>query len=230
MSLGAQAVPFASTVSKPPSGRTEGNGVLAPPAPADAGPRSASPDLIKSVPGPAPRIPRLLVADDDRGVIASYRLVFGEMPGISTSHNMVDLGTLESELFGVEPANPETSAPLSWRVHFVDQGLDAVNEVQWAIENGDPYAAIFLDVRMPPGIDGYETAERIRKIDPNVHIVIVTAFSDYTYEDFLEVAGPAERLTHMAKPLWPEELRNVARMLTSKKSLLQQTRHDDFAE
>jgi DNA-binding LytR/AlgR family response regulator len=68
------------------------------------------------------------------------------------------------------------------------------------------------------GIDGYEAAERIRQIDPNVHIVIVTGYSDFTYEDFLEVAGPAERLTYMSKPVWPDQLRSIASILTQKRS------------
>jgi CheY-like chemotaxis protein len=128
---------------------------------------------------------------------------------------MFGLDALENELFGEsEKGEPEGD----WRVTFVDQGLDAVHAVQWALDDGDPYAAIFLDVRMPPGIDGYEAAERIRQIDPNVHIVIVTGYSDFTYEDFLEVAGPAERLTYMSKPVWPDQLRSIASILTQKRS------------
>ncbi len=36
------------------------------------------------------------------------------------------------------------------------------------------------------------------------------------YEDFLEVAGPADRLTYMPKPVWPDQLRSVARSLATK--------------
>jgi DNA-binding LytR/AlgR family response regulator len=86
-----------------------------------------------------------------------------------------------------------------------------------AVDDGDPFSAIFLDVRMPPGIDGYEAAERIRKLDPSVHIVIVTGYSDYTYEDFLEIAGPPSQLTYMPKPVWPDQLRNVAQILSTER-------------
>ncbi len=87
---------------------------------------------------------------------------------------MFGLDALEKELFGATPVEEP-----QWRITFLDQGIDAVNAVQWAKEDGDPFTAIFLDVRMPPGIDGYEVAERVRKIDPNVHMVIVTGFSDF---------------------------------------------------
>lgn len=155
--------------------------------------------------------PRLLVVDDDLGVIAAYRLVLEKSTERRTVLDMFGLDALEKELFGAAPAEEA-----KWRITFLDQGIDAVNAVQWAIEDGDPYTAIFLDVRMPPGIDGYEVAEQVRKLDPNVHMVIVTGFSDFQYEDFLEIAGPADRLTYMPKPVWPDQLRNVARSLATK--------------
>lgn len=158
--------------------------------------------------------PRLLVVDDDLGVIAAYRLVLEKSPDNRTVESLFGLEALEAELFGEK--RPETQPP-EWRITFLDQGIDAVKEVQWAIDDGDPYAAIFLDVRMPPGIDGYEAAELIRKIDSDVHIVVVTGYSDYTYEDFLEIAGPSDRLTYMPKPVWPDQLRVVARILSGEK-------------
>jgi CheY-like chemotaxis protein len=155
--------------------------------------------------------PRLLVVDDDLGVIAAYRLVLEKVSG-GAVQSLFGLDVLESELFGAKQLE---APPLEWRVKFLDQGIDAVNAVQWAKDENDPFTAIFLDVRMPPGIDGYEAAERIRKIDPDVHIVIVTGYSDYTEADFVEVAGPQSHLTYMPKPVWPDQLRNVARILAT---------------
>ena len=100
--------------------------------------------------------PRLLVVDDDLGVIAAYRLVLEKSTDRRTVQDMFGLDALEKELFGAIPADVP-----QWRITFLDQGIDAVNAVQWAMEDGDPFTAIFLDVRMPPGIDGYEVAERV---------------------------------------------------------------------
>ena len=161
------------------------------------------------------RTPRLLVVDDDLGVIAAYRLVLEKSSDPRAVPSMFGLDALQSELFGTQPASEEPE----WRIMFLDQGLDAVKAVQWANDDGDPFTAIFLDVRMPPGIDGYETAERIRKIDPHVHLVIVTGYSDYTFEDFVEIAGPEKRLTYMPKPVWPDQLKKVARTLTANLSV-----------
>jgi CheY-like chemotaxis protein len=157
--------------------------------------------------------PKLLVVDDDLSVTAAYRLVLEKANDPHTVQDLFGLTALEHELFG-------TAAPLEpeWRITFLDQGIDAVQAVQWAIDDGDPFTAIFLDVRMPPGIDGYDAATQIRKIDPAVHIVIVTGHSDYSYEDFLEVAGPETKLTYMAKPVWPDQLRKIARILAGQQN------------
>jgi CheY-like chemotaxis protein len=157
------------------------------------------------------RTPRLLIVDDDLGVIAAYRLVLEKVKDSRAVHSLFGLDALETELFGIRPVDEPQQ---EWRITFHDQGADAVKAVAAAVNDGDPYTAVFLDVRMPPGIDGYEAAEQIRKIDPNTHIVIVTGYSDYTYEDFVDVAGPPSRLTYMPKPVWPDQLLNVARVLT----------------
>ncbi len=161
------------------------------------------------------RTPRLLVVDDDLGVIAAYRLVLEKSTERRTVQDLFGLDALEKELFGAAAAEEQP-----WRITFLDQGIDAVNAIKWAIEDGDPFAAIFLDVRMPPGMDGFEVAEQVRKMDPKVHMVIVTGFSDFMYEDFLEIAGPADRLTYLPKPVWPDQLRSVARSLTHKATSL----------
>lgn len=152
--------------------------------------------------------PRLLVADDDPGVIAAYRLVLGTADESDNARELFGLEALEAELFGAQ-----SDAKPKWRVTFVEQGLDAVNAIKWAIDDGDPFAGIFLDVRMPPGIDGLEAAKRIRLIDANVHIVVVSGYSDYSLDDFLKVAGPEQLLTIMPKPLWPDQMRKVANIL-----------------
>jgi CheY-like chemotaxis protein len=150
--------------------------------------------------------PRILVADDDLGVIAAYRYVL-EGEHITSSNRSVRLAALTEELFGIQDAG---MAEPAWRVDFVDQGEDAVKAVQKAVEQSDPYALVFLDIRMPPGLDGYETAEAIRRIDPLAYIVFVSAFSDYTREELREIAGGANRTAFLTKPVWPHQLMSVA--------------------
>ena len=150
------------------------------------------------------KVPRLLVVDDDLGVIAAYRHVL-EGHDFSRAHALDELG---DELFG--PSGKTMLEDFSWRVHFADQGHDAVAAVQAAMANCDPFAVVFLDVRMSPGMDGYETAQQIRKIDPDVHVVFVSAYSDYSDEELSDAAGPFDKSSFMPKPVWPHELRATA--------------------
>ncbi len=146
------------------------------------------------------------MADDDLGVIAAYRYVL-EGEHANSANRSARLAALTEELFGIQDVS--TTEP-AWRVDFVDQGDDAVKAVQRAVDQSDPYALVFLDIRMPPGLDGYETAEAIRKIDPLAYIVFVSAFSDYTREELREIAGGANRTAFLTKPVWPHQLVSAA--------------------
>lgn len=150
--------------------------------------------------------PRILVADDDLGVIASYRIVLEQSPADATAESEA-MERLSDELFGSSDIG-EAQTP--WRVDFVDQGEDALEAVRAALADGDPYAAVFLDVRMPPGLDGFEVAEGIRNLGSTAHIVFVSGYSDYTDEDLIEAGGGNAKASILPKPVWPKELRRMA--------------------
>ena len=64
-------------------------------------------------------------------------------------------------------------------------------------EQGRPYEGIFLDMRMP-GINGLETAIKIRKYDIKAEIIIVTACSNCSIEEIVEKAG--QKVGYYCKP------------------------------
>jgi CheY-like chemotaxis protein len=154
---------------------------------------------------------RILVADDDLGVIASYRHVLEPL----TRSAKEDLNPdLEQELFGVSPdSGPANMRPLI--VDYTDSGTAALRHVRAALQGGKPYAVIFLDMRMPPGPDGLTTAKAIRHIDKRVHIVFVTGYSDHDLLEVSDQVRPPERLHYMSKPVAPAKLRVVASTLTT---------------
>jgi CheY-like chemotaxis protein len=67
---------------------------------------------------------------------------------------------------------------------------------------------IFLDLRMP-GIDGVETLRRLKAIDENLNVYIVTAFAD-EYMDQLKVAySEGLHFQIASKPLSSAQIRNI---------------------
>ena len=151
---------------------------------------------------------RILIIDDEPAMHDSYRRCFAPKPVDS------GLSAMAAELFGDdagEPA-PAEDTPEFALTHAM-QGLDGVAEVEKALAAGDPFAVAFIDVRMPPGIDGKETARRVRALDPNVQIVIVTGFSDFSPLEIAKAAPPADKIFYIAKPFEVAEIVQTATAL-----------------
>ena len=154
---------------------------------------------------------RILIIDDDRDIWSAYRAI------LSPSRQDADssLGKLAALLSSSESSELESEL-----YHFdltcVPQGKDGLQSVDEALVAGTPFALAFIDVRMPPGWDGMETARRIRQSDPNIEIVIVSAYSDRTSEEISTTVGAPHKLLYFRKPFDPDELRQVAVSLTDK--------------
>jgi signal transduction histidine kinase len=95
----------------------------------------------------------------------------------------------------------------AFTVDKASNGMEGVKKVKKAIENGHPYAVIFLDMRMP-GWSGLETAVEIRKYDAKAEIIFVTAYSDRSIDDIVEQAG--QNVGYHCKPYAPEEIIQLA--------------------
>jgi len=82
----------------------------------------------------------------------------------------------------------------------VHDGHEAIDRV--ATQDRHPYHVVLLDVMMP-GIDGYETARRIRTLDPQLPIIGQTAHAMQEVHEQCIGAGMVDRVT---KPIDTEEL------------------------
>lgn len=102
---------------------------------------------------------------------------------------------------------PRTRNIPVFSVDKASNGMEGIQKVRKAVEQGQPYAVIFLDMRMP-GINGLETAIEIRKYDIKAEIIFVTAFSDCTIEEIVEQAG--QNVGYHCKPYASEEIIQLA--------------------
>ena len=140
---------------------------------------------------------RILVADDEQGILDEYAAILAHSQAADERRSK--LADLEAELFGrveeEQPRHPEFSLCLC------RQADEAVHAVEESMRDGRPFAIAFLDVRMPPGPDGVNAAERIRKLDQEINIVFVTGFSDISPEEIRTRVPPLDKLLYCQKAI-----------------------------
>ena len=101
-------------------------------------------------------------------------------------------------------------------VALCHQSETAVEAVRVAIEDENPFAVAFLDIRLGTGPDGVWAAEQIRILDPNIEIVMVTAHDDLGPEEIVSRVPPAGKLLYIRKPFSSEEIKQFAVALSAK--------------
>ncbi len=155
---------------------------------------------------------RILVIDDNEAIHQDFQKILGGGHGRSVA------SAAEIALFG-DVASDEVS---NFQIDFAAQGQQGLARVQAAREEHNPYALAFIDIRMPPGWDGVETTQRIWKVDPDIQIVICTAFSDYSWGEMIARLGCSDRLVILKKPFDNIEVVQLATALSEKWRLARQ--------
>ena len=111
---------------------------------------------------------RILVIDDDPEIREIYQKIIA--PAESTPGKS---GDQVSKLLSLDDHEKQ-----NFILEIASQGQEGFNLVRKGLTEDKPFALAFIDVRIPPGWGGISTAAKIREIDSNIEIVIVTAFSD----------------------------------------------------
>ncbi len=149
---------------------------------------------------------RILLIDDLPSIHEDFRKIL-------TSEAMpCGMDDMEAALFG----SPTPSNTANFELDSAYQGREGVLKVTQSLQTHQPYAVAFVDMRMPPGLDGVETIEHIWQVDPRVQVVICTAFSDYSWDEVLSRLDARDRLLILKKPFDLIEVRQLAHALTAK--------------
>ncbi len=162
---------------------------------------------------------RILVVDDQQDLreqLAKLLLRSGKK-----NETMSLVQQMRSKLLGetAETSGDGEGDDQSYVVDTAGQGEIAFEMVKKANEKDEPYALMFLDMRMPPGWDGLKTAKAIRDVDKNIEIVIMTAYADHDQKQIADTVGTPEKLLYIKKPFQAEEIFQLALALTTKWSL-----------
>jgi CheY-like chemotaxis protein len=148
---------------------------------------------------------RVLVVDDEPDVLDAYQQVLKRILLSSPD----ELEALTTELFADQSAERSKGATIG-AIDFCRQGEDAVRQIKDKLGEGNYYPVAFVDIRMPPGIDGLETAKRLRQVHPSINIVIVTGYSDHTPAQIAQQVGRIDGLFYLVKPFHPDEILQLA--------------------
>jgi two-component system NtrC family sensor kinase len=158
----------------------------------------------------SPEPARILIADDHESVLAD----FAQLLDAPVAAEAAELDALEDALGGAA-AVPAAIAP-RYHVRYVRNGADAVREAAAASAAGRPFAVAFVDVQMPPGIDGVETAAQLWRDHPELEIVLCTAYTDYSWQAIAARLPTPDQLVILRKPFEPIEIRQLAACLSEK--------------
>jgi adenylate cyclase len=136
---------------------------------------------------------RVLVIDDDKELVAAYRNIL--QPKEKKRSALLDFADVDNE---------SDSKETSFEVTTAQQGEEGIELVKKSLVENLPFAMAFIDIRMPPGIDGLKTASQIRDLDSSIYIIIVTAYSDRSIEEIQR--GVRHDVVLARKPLSNDEI------------------------
>ncbi len=157
---------------------------------------------------------RILVIDDNASIHADFKKILSAEPVLA------DLDAAEAGLFGHTRSNTHRGFELTTAL----QGQEGLAALQQAMTAGHRFAVAFVDIRMPPGWDGIETIGHLWKADPDLQVVICTAYSDYSWDDMAARLKASDQLVILKKPFDVAEVLQLANALTAKWTLTQQAK------
>ncbi len=165
---------------------------------------------------PADKNRRVLVIDDNRSIHDDFRKILCPATAATAA-----LEATATALFG----GPTCALrQIQFEVDSAYQGQEGMRLAKMALERGLPYAMAFVDVRMPPGWDGVETTRKMWELDPNLQVVLCTAYADYSWSELFETLGQRDGLLILKKPFDAVEVLQLAHALTEKWWLHQASR------
>ncbi|MBP5955261.1 hybrid sensor histidine kinase/response regulator [Pseudomonas anatoliensis] len=150
---------------------------------------------------------RILLIDDMPSIHEDFRKIL--TPPLAHS---AELDEMETALFGaqVRPQRP------NFELDSAYGGEEGLAKLNLALQEQCPYALAFVDMRMPDGWDGAKTIEHLWQQDPQLQVVVCTAYSDYSWDELLDRLQAHDRLLILKKPFDNIEVQQMANTLLTK--------------
>ncbi len=156
---------------------------------------------------------RVLIVDDQQEIHDDFVEMLGN------THAEPARADELAAAFLLDVSRNDTSLGIELGLLHATTGDQACETVARARERNERIAVAYVDLRMPGGIDGIETVRRMREIDRDVEIVIMTAYSDAPLPEVVRNVDLLHKLVFMRKPFAYEEIQQLTISLVGKWNL-----------
>jgi CheY-like chemotaxis protein len=151
---------------------------------------------------------RILLIDDNHAIHEEIRRILIAASDIADS-------LVEEEVSSPKGKRKISDVPI-FKIDSAYQGQEGLALVERSLQENKPYALAFVDVHMPPGWDGIEATCEIWKRYPELQIIIITAYTEYSWEELLKKLGYSERMVILKKPFDSIEVLQMAVAMTKR--------------
>ena len=162
---------------------------------------------------------RVLIVDDQEEIHSDFQEILSKADSQIASDDLADT-------FLPADAENRTDYLPAFELSHASSGEEAYRVVKTAKEAGRPFAVAYIDIRMPPGMDGIETIRRIREFERDLEIVIMTAYTDKPLHEIVTNMELLHKLLYIRKPVAREEIQQITLSLVEKWNIEQEaSRH-----
>ena len=158
---------------------------------------------------------RVLIVDDEAGIHSDFK----DMLNPNSTQTLTD--QFAESLFDEVAKDKASFLPPFELLHAIS-GEEAYDIICAGKESNRPIAVAYIDVRMPPGIDGVEAIRRIRQIEKDIELVIMTAYTDKPLPEIIRDMELLHKLLYIRKPFAPEEIQQITLALVEKWNIEQE--------
>ena len=159
---------------------------------------------------------RVLIVDDQDEIHVDFQEILGKEKRKAASDDLADA------FLSVDSDNTNTYLP-SFELSHASGGDEAYQIVKAAKASNQPFAVAYIDIRMPPGMDGIETIRRIREFEETLEIVIMTAYTDKPLHEIITNMELLHKLLYIRKPIAREEIQQITLSLVEKWNMEQES-------
>ncbi len=158
---------------------------------------------------------RVLIVDDQHEIYTDFQEML-------KAKNKKVLSDDFAETFFAEESQNEVPHLPTFELSYAPSGDEAYAMVKTAKESGHPFAVAYIDIRMPPGMDGIETIRRIREFERDLEIIIMTAYTDKPLPEIVTNMELLHKLLYIRKPFAREEIQQITHSLVEKWNIEQE--------